>query len=169
LILKELKILDASGENTYLLNSGIMAKELLNNSISVKIDSKNNDFPEIISDLKASSNLEVKTNIGLEGIFRKNQDLILKWTPQNKVGDVSLRSEGTLYLGIAATGSTVISREIPDNGQVTIRAAELTNLSPNSQAVVRLGRVTQRCTTQNGTTVCVEVLNSSTSGPLVIQ
>jgi hypothetical protein len=162
-------LLKKSTENHYLLNNGIKANELLNNSINVKVNSKNNDFPDISSDIQTTSNLEVKTNIGLEGTFNKNQDLVLKWTPANKSNDVSLRSEGTVYLGIAATGSAVISREVPDNGQTTISASELANLSPNSQAVIRLGRVTQKCTTQNGITVCVDVLNSASSGPLVIQ
>ena len=161
--------LKKSDENRYLLNNGINASDLLNNSISVKINSNNKTFPDINSDRKVSANLDVRTNIGLEGVFRKNQDLVLKWTPQNKSSDVSLRSEGTLYLGIMATGSPAISREISDNGQVVISSAELANLQPNAQAVIRLGRVSQSCTTQNGTTVCVNVLNSATSGPLVIQ
>ena len=161
--------LKKSGENRYLLNNGINASDLLNSSISVKINSNGNDFPNITSDKRGFSNLDVKTNIGLEGVLRKNEDLILKWTPPAKNGDVSLRSEGTLYLGIMATGSTLISREIADNGQVTISSAELANLQPNSQAVIRLGRVSQSCTTQNGTTVCVNVINSATSGSLVIQ
>lgn len=161
--------LNRNANNSYLLNQGIESRELLNSSIKVRVDSKNSNFPSIRTDVKVFDNLMVKSNIGLEGVLKKNQDLVLTWTPKNKSGDVTLRTDERLYLGIAAAGVQPISRELSDNGQVTIPASELSNLPNNAQAVVRLGRVSQSCSVMNGTTVCVNVLNSATSGPLVVQ
>ncbi len=169
IIIKDKYKLERNQANNYLLNHGIDAKELLNNPLNVEIKARGSIFSTTNIAVQVNNNFNVQTNIGLEGIFRKNQDLVIKWTPRNKVGGLSLRSAEKMYLGIAASGVGPISREIPDNGEVTISSSELSSLPTNSQAVIRLGRVSQNCTTSNGKTVCVNVINNASSGPLVIQ
>jgi hypothetical protein len=155
--------------NNYLLNRGIKANEFLNNSFKVNVNSKNISFSNIQMSIETTGNLKVESNIGLEGVLRKKQGLVLKWIPKNQSGDLNSRSGDVVYLGIAASGAKPITREVPDNGQVTLPASELAELPVNSQAVIRLGRVSQTCTTQNGSTVCVTVANSASSGPLTVQ
>lgn len=163
--------LEHSTNNNYLLNTGIDAKEFLDKPVHFELNTNNPDFPSIKIPTEGASNFSVKTNtgVGYEGILKKGQDITLKWTPKNANGNITQRSSDVVYLGIAASGASPVTREVPDNGQVTISAADLSTLPINSQAVIRLGRVTQNCTTQNGRTVCVNVVSNSSSGPLIVQ
>jgi hypothetical protein len=163
--------LQQSTNNNYLLNTGVDAKDFLDRSVNFDVATTDTNFPSVKIPTSVPSNFMVKTstNIGLEGLLNKKQDLTLKWVGKSVSGNLTQRSSDVAYLAIVAGGVPPITKEIPDNGELTINAAELSSLPINSQAVIRLGRVTQNCTTQNGKTVCINVINNSSSGPLTVQ